>query len=154
MLPTDPQAHRHIQSTDPPIYPSWLTPTFGSPGELGASQLDGFTAAAETLGAENRDRRQDGHGLRVSGRVWVAGQAVGGIRGAVEGVDLALLGAFGGAAQAPLTPLGIAPRNYGKGSRQCRVCAHQAGLIRKWGLDMCRQCFREKAAAIGFEKNN
>ena len=22
------------------------------------------------------------------------------------------------------------PRNYGKGSRQCRVCAHQAGLIR------------------------
>ncbi|EIW72685.1 hypothetical protein TREMEDRAFT_25347 [Tremella mesenterica DSM 1558] len=34
------------------------------------------------------------------------------------------------------------PRNYGKGSRQCRVCAHQAGLIR--GLNMCRQCFREK----------
>jgi hypothetical protein len=22
------------------------------------------------------------------------------------------------------------PRTYGKGSRQCRVCAHQAGLIR------------------------
>lgn len=22
------------------------------------------------------------------------------------------------------------PRNYGKGSRQCRLCAHQAGLIR------------------------
>ncbi|KAK8865802.1 40S ribosomal protein S29 [Kwoniella newhampshirensis] len=46
------------------------------------------------------------------------------------------------------------PRTYGKGSRQCRVCAHQAGLIRKWGLDMCRQCFREKSAAIGFVKNN
>ncbi|WVQ97142.1 40S ribosomal protein S29 [Kwoniella sp. CBS 9459] len=46
------------------------------------------------------------------------------------------------------------PRNYGKGSRQCRVCAHQAGLIRKWGLDMCRQCFREKSKAIGFTKNN
>ncbi|WVR05763.1 40S ribosomal protein S29 [Kwoniella sp. DSM 27419] len=44
------------------------------------------------------------------------------------------------------------PRNYGKGSRQCRVCAHQAGLIR--GLDMCRQCFREKSKAIGFTKNN
>jgi hypothetical protein len=28
-----------------------------------------------------------------------------------------------------LTP---SPRNYGKGSRQCRVCAHQAGLVRKW----------------------
>nr|XP_019049068.1 40S ribosomal protein S29 [Kwoniella bestiolae CBS 10118]OCF27998.1 40S ribosomal protein S29 [Kwoniella bestiolae CBS 10118] len=46
------------------------------------------------------------------------------------------------------------PRNYGKGSRQCRVCAHQAGLIRKWGLDMCRQCFREKSKQIGFTKSN
>jgi hypothetical protein len=33
-----------------------------------------------------------------------------------------------------------------------RLCAHQAGLIRKYGLDLCRQCFREKAAAIGFVK--
>ncbi|CAE6422284.1 unnamed protein product [Rhizoctonia solani] len=45
------------------------------------------------------------------------------------------------------------PRKYGKGSRECRVCAHQAGLIRKYGLDICRQCFREKSAAIGFTKN-
>ena len=33
-----------------------------------------------------------------------------------------------------------------------RLCAHQAGLIRKYGLDLCRQCFREKSAAIGFNK--
>jgi len=33
-----------------------------------------------------------------------------------------------------------------------RLCAHQWGLIRKYGLDLCRQCFREKSAAIGFEK--
>lgn len=33
-----------------------------------------------------------------------------------------------------------------------RLCAHQAGLIRKYGIDLCRQCFREKAAAIGFTK--
>ncbi|XAO23337.1 40S ribosomal protein S29 [Cryptococcus bacillisporus CA1280] len=46
------------------------------------------------------------------------------------------------------------PRNYGKGSRQCRLCAHQAGLIRKWGLDLCRQCFREKSKVIGFDKYN
>ncbi|KAI7834171.1 ribosomal protein S14p/S29e-domain-containing protein [Kickxella alabastrina] len=45
------------------------------------------------------------------------------------------------------------PRRYGKGSRQCRVCAHQAGLIRKYGLDLCRQCFREYAADIGFTKS-
>ncbi|KAJ2371902.1 40S ribosomal protein S29 [Coemansia sp. RSA 2607] len=44
------------------------------------------------------------------------------------------------------------PRRYGKGSRQCRVCAHQAGLIRKYGLDLCRQCFREYANDIGFTK--
>lgn len=33
-----------------------------------------------------------------------------------------------------------------------RHCAHVAGLIRKYGLDLCRQCFREHAAAIGFVK--
>lgn len=33
-----------------------------------------------------------------------------------------------------------------------RLCAHQAGLIRKYGLDLCRQCFREKSSAIGFVK--
>jgi hypothetical protein len=33
-----------------------------------------------------------------------------------------------------------------------RLCSHQAGLIRKYGLDLCRQCFREKSAAIGFVK--
>ncbi|ODO11837.1 hypothetical protein I350_00621 [Cryptococcus amylolentus CBS 6273] len=44
------------------------------------------------------------------------------------------------------------PRTYGKGSRQCRLCAHQAGLIR--GLDLCRQCFREKSKVIGFDKFN
>ena len=34
-----------------------------------------------------------------------------------------------------------------------RVCAHRAGLIRKYGLDICRQCFREKANDIGFVKH-
>ena len=33
-----------------------------------------------------------------------------------------------------------------------RVCAHKAGLIRKYGLDICRQCFREKSTDIGFIK--
>jgi len=33
-----------------------------------------------------------------------------------------------------------------------RVCTHKAGLIRKYGLNICRQCFREKAADIGFIK--
>ncbi|KAL9131617.1 MAG: hypothetical protein Q9217_000505 [Psora testacea] len=44
------------------------------------------------------------------------------------------------------------PRTYGKGSRQCRTCTHKAGLIRKYGINMCRQCFREKAHDVGFQK--
>ncbi|KAK8219942.1 40S ribosomal protein S29 [Zalaria obscura] len=44
------------------------------------------------------------------------------------------------------------PRTYGKGSRECRVCTHKAGLIRKYGLNICRQCFREKSTDIGFQK--
>lgn len=33
-----------------------------------------------------------------------------------------------------------------------RACAHQAGLIRKYGINLCRQCFREKAHDVGFLK--
>nr|ABD64591.1 ribosomal protein S29 subunit [Chlamydomonas sp. ICE-L] len=44
------------------------------------------------------------------------------------------------------------PKNYGQGSRHCRVCSNVHGLIRKYGLNICRQCFREKAADIGFIK--
>nr|6WDR_d Chain d, 40S ribosomal protein S29-A [Saccharomyces cerevisiae S288C] len=35
---------------------------------------------------------------------------------------------------------------------QCRVCSSHTGLIRKYGLNICRQCFREKANDIGFNK--
>lgn len=45
------------------------------------------------------------------------------------------------------------PRTYGKGARGCRVCTHKAGLIRKYGLNICRQCFREKSTDIGFVKH-
>ncbi|KAH0952299.1 hypothetical protein HN011_005338 [Eciton burchellii] len=46
------------------------------------------------------------------------------------------------------------PRKYGQGSRSCRACANRHGLIRKYGLNICRQCFREYAADIGFKKVN
>ncbi|KAF8359773.1 rps-29 [Pristionchus pacificus] len=46
------------------------------------------------------------------------------------------------------------PRNYGPGSRTCRVCSNHHGLIRKYGLDMCRRCFREYSKDIGFKKLN
>ncbi|KAK9895838.1 putative ribosomal protein S29.e.A, cytosolic [Cystobasidium minutum MCA 4210] len=44
------------------------------------------------------------------------------------------------------------PKTYGKGSRQCKRCHHQAGLVRKYGLDVCRQCFREIHHLVGFSK--
>ncbi|GFY76349.1 40S ribosomal protein S29 [Trichonephila inaurata madagascariensis] len=44
------------------------------------------------------------------------------------------------------------PRKFGPGSRTCRVCSNHHGLIRKYGLNMCRRCFRENAADIGFKK--
>ncbi|EFP04406.1 hypothetical protein GCK72_011871 [Caenorhabditis remanei] len=46
------------------------------------------------------------------------------------------------------------PRKFGPGSRSCRVCAGHHGLIRKYGLDLCRRCFREQAKDIGFKKVN
>ncbi|KAK4534294.1 hypothetical protein CDCA_CDCA01G0319 [Cyanidium caldarium] len=44
------------------------------------------------------------------------------------------------------------PRKFGKGGRECRVCTARQGLIRKYGLNLCRRCFREQAEKIGFEK--
>ncbi|CAL9115313.1 unnamed protein product, partial [Musa hybrid cultivar] len=44
------------------------------------------------------------------------------------------------------------PKNYGPGSRVCRVCGNPHGLIRKYGLMCCRQCFRSNAKEIGFIK--
>lgn len=40
----------------------------------------------------------------------------------------------------------------GKGSRNCVICSNQKALIRKYELNVCRQCFRENAENIGFTK--
>ncbi|XP_007444866.2 40S ribosomal protein S29, partial [Python bivittatus] len=37
-------------------------------------------------------------------------------------------------------------------SFRSRVCSNRHGLIRKYGLNMCRQCFRQYAKDIGFIK--
>jgi small subunit ribosomal protein S29e len=44
------------------------------------------------------------------------------------------------------------PKKFGAGSRHCRKCGRTGGLIRKYGLLYCRQCFREEAKKIGFKK--
>ena len=44
------------------------------------------------------------------------------------------------------------PTHNGKDSRRCRVCDAGKGIIVKYGLVICRKCFRERAELIGFNK--
>lgn len=39
-----------------------------------------------------------------------------------------------------------------KGKRKCRLCGNARGMIRSYGLGMCRRCFREVGERIGFRK--
>ncbi|MEO9319365.1 MAG: 30S ribosomal protein S14 [Nitrososphaera sp.] len=41
---------------------------------------------------------------------------------------------------------------HGKGTRWCRRCGAFNGMIQKYNLMLCRQCFREVAASLGFVK--
>lgn len=49
------------------------------------------------------------------------------------------------------TKITVERKAYGKGSRSCRSCFTYNGLIRTYGLSMCRRCFREYSADIGFK---
>lgn len=43
-------------------------------------------------------------------------------------------------------------RKFGKGTYKCRCCGRTGGIIRKYNLMYCRQCFREVAKDLGFKK--
>lgn len=43
-------------------------------------------------------------------------------------------------------------REFGMGSRKCKRCGRYRSHIRKYGLGLCRQCFRDIAQKIGFKK--
>ena len=34
----------------------------------------------------------------------------------------------------------------------CVLCDRKRGLVRRYGLNMCRQCFRDRATELGFKK--
>ena len=34
----------------------------------------------------------------------------------------------------------------------CVLCGRKRGLVRRYGLNLCRQCFRDKAIELGFKK--
>lgn len=50
-------------------------------------------------------------------------------------------------AQTKLAPT----KKYGRGEG-CERCGRMRGLVRRHGLRLCRQCFREIASELGFEK--
>jgi small subunit ribosomal protein S14 len=43
-------------------------------------------------------------------------------------------------------------RTCGRNLKLCSRCGRRRGHISKYGLDLCRQCFREIATKIGFKK--
>lgn len=43
-------------------------------------------------------------------------------------------------------------KRFGRGASMCRRCGRKQGLVRRYNLYLCRQCFREIARDIGFEK--
>ena len=45
-------------------------------------------------------------------------------------------------------------KKFGRGANECRICGRKQGLVRKYGIYFCRQCFRERASKMGFKKMN
>ncbi|MFA6073538.1 MAG: 30S ribosomal protein S14 [Candidatus Woesearchaeota archaeon] len=43
-------------------------------------------------------------------------------------------------------------RKQGEMSKKCRTCGRTGSHISKYGIDLCRHCFRENALKIGFKK--
>ena len=74
----------------------------------------------------------------------------------------AMRGTWDGARREPLPTLGLCARASASErltevlfyDERSRVCENQWAIIRKYDLNICRQCFREYAKDIGFVKNN
>ncbi|MFH1682391.1 MAG: 30S ribosomal protein S14 [Candidatus Woesearchaeota archaeon] len=43
-------------------------------------------------------------------------------------------------------------RSCGKALRKCKQCGRMGAHIKKYGLHVCRHCFREMAQGLGFKK--
>ncbi|HII29787.1 30S ribosomal protein S14 [Candidatus Woesearchaeota archaeon CG08_land_8_20_14_0_20_47_9] len=43
-------------------------------------------------------------------------------------------------------------RAFGKSTKKCSLCGSSRGFINKYGLRLCRRCFRDIAPKIGFKK--
>ena len=45
-------------------------------------------------------------------------------------------------------------RKFGCNTKHCRMCGNVRAHIGKYGLKICRRCFRDFASKIGFKKYN
>ena len=45
-------------------------------------------------------------------------------------------------------------RSCGRNIKKCKRCGTYHGTIAKYGLNLCRRCFREVALKMGFKKFN
>lgn len=43
-------------------------------------------------------------------------------------------------------------RTFGQSSKKCKLCGRTHAYVQKYGLDICRQCFRLSAKKMGFKK--
>ena len=43
-------------------------------------------------------------------------------------------------------------RKFGRGTKVCKLCGRRGAHVNKYGLHICRQCFRDNAAKLGFRK--
>ncbi|MBU1201686.1 MAG: 30S ribosomal protein S14 [Nanoarchaeota archaeon] len=43
-------------------------------------------------------------------------------------------------------------RKFGKSTKKCKRCGRNGAHISKYGLGLCRQCFRNVALNLGFKK--
>ena len=45
-------------------------------------------------------------------------------------------------------------KKFGRGAFACKICGRKQGLVRRYHIMFCRQCFREWAQKMGFNKMN
>jgi small subunit ribosomal protein S14 len=43
-------------------------------------------------------------------------------------------------------------RSYGKALKRCQNCGNPRGHVGKYGINLCRRCFRDYAVELGFKK--
>ncbi|MBS3156008.1 30S ribosomal protein S14 [Candidatus Woesearchaeota archaeon] len=43
-------------------------------------------------------------------------------------------------------------REFGRNVKRCGICDRSGAHMSQYGIDLCRQCFRENAKRLGFKK--